>query len=304
MLFRSRKIKTNKKIKSAVTIGARDRYFCIVFFNGHYTVLINRQNKIVSMRTNVPAQKSLWNFYLGPQLQKELTKYKLADLIYYGFFHVIGVLILKILYGLNYITHNWGWSIILLSIIIYFSLFPFTAKSMKSMKRMQIIQPKIKILQTKYKDNPHKLQKEQMLLFKKYKVNPLGGCLPMLFQFPVFIALYQVLLRFVELKGAHFLWIQDLSLPDHTFQLSFSLPWIGKYINILPLLYMVLSYFQQKVTTSGVNSQQKSTATIFVLFMGIIFYNFPSSLMLYWFMQSLLTFAYQYKISKSASQLA
>ncbi|HHD80842.1 MAG TPA: membrane protein insertase YidC, partial [Campylobacterales bacterium] len=87
------------------------------------------------------------------------------------------------------------------------------------------MQPLIQELQKKYKDNPQKLQKEQLELFKKNKVNPLGGCLPLFFQFPVFIALYQVLFRFIELKGTQFLWIKDLSLPDHTFKLPFSLPY-------------------------------------------------------------------------------
>ena len=141
-----------------------------------------------------------------------------------------------------------------------------------------------------------------MELFKKYKVNPLGGCLPLFFQFPIFIALYQVLFRFVELKGASFLWIQDLSLPDRAFALPFKIPFLGNYFNILPILIMIVGLIQQKITTSKASSkEQKSMGLFFSVFLGVIFYNFPSALVLYWFVQNLLTFAYQLRISKTSS---
>jgi len=291
------KLKPQKNIPLQL-IGARDRYFCVVFFQNDSPVTLIRKDKKVNTYVSIDKPETVWNFYAGPQLRRELAKQKLGNIINYGFFNFIGVLILKVLYGLKYVTHSWGLSLILLSVIIYIILFPFTMKSTQAMKKMQQIQPLIQELQKKYKDNPQKLQKEQMLLFKKYKINPVGGCLPMFFQFPVFIALYQVLFRFIELKGAQFLWIKDLSLPDHAFKLPFSLPYIGNYFNILPLFIIIVSYLQQKITTSEGNSQQQSTAMIFMLVIGVIFYHFPSCLVMYWFIQNILTVLYQYKIHK------
>jgi len=296
------KLKLNSNIPAQL-VGARDRYFCIVFFQNPYPVTLAQKDKKTNAYVSVNKSKTVWNFYAGPQLRQELAKQKLTHIINYGFFNFIGILILKVLYGLEYVTHSWGLSLILLSVIIYIILFPFTMKSTQAMKKMQQIQPLIQELQTKYKDNPQKLQKEQMMLFKKHKVNPLGGCLPMLFQFPVFIALYQVLFRFIELKGTQFLWIKDLSLPDHTFKLPFSLPYIGNYFNILPLFIIIVSYLQQKITTSGGNAQQQSTAMIFMVLIGVIFYNFPSCLVMYWFIQNILTVLYQYRIHKISQPL-
>jgi YidC/Oxa1 family membrane protein insertase len=164
--------------------------------------------------------------------------------------------------------------------------------STKAMKRMAEIQPEVEALKKKYKDNPQKLNKEIMDLYKKYKINPLGSCLPMFFQFPIFIALYQVLLRFVELKGVSFLWIKDLTLPDCAFKLPFPPPL--DYVNILPVLIAIVGLFQQKFsTTPSLSKEQKSMGLIFSILMGVIFYNFPASLTLYWFVQNLLTFIYQ-----------
>jgi len=292
-----RKLKTLSGISSEL-IGSRDRYFCITFFQGEYPVTLTQKDKKAKAIVSIDHSKTVWDFYIGPQLRKELAKYGLENVISYGFFSSIGVFILKILYGLKHLTHSWGLSLILLSVVIYFSLFPFTMKSTRAMKKMQEIQPLIQELQKKYKDNPQKLQKEQMELFKKNKVNPLGSCLPMFFQFPVFIALYQVLFRFIELKGARFLWIKDLSLPDHTLKLPFVLPYIGEYLNILPLFIIIVSYIQQKITTAGTSSQQQSTAMIFMLFIGVIFYNFPSCLVMYWLIQNILTVLYQYRVHK------
>ena len=164
------------------------------------------------------------------------------------------------------------------------------------MRKMQEIQPELDELRKKYKDNPQKLQKEQMELFKKYKVNPLGGCLPIFFQIPIFLTIYQIFFRFVELKGASFLWIKDLSGPDRLLKLPFPPP--VNYLNILPLLIVVASFLQQKITTSKASSQQQSTALMFTGFIGIVLYNFPSCIVLYWLIQNCITLAYQYRLSK------
>ncbi len=289
--------------------GFRDRYFCCAFIDQPLTVCVDK-NKTKQAGTNVSIQTVVFSgtplsLYIGPQLKDELEKADLQEVIYYGTFHPIATVLLKLITFLHLITKSWGISIIILALIIYAVLFPFTAKSTRSMKQLQLLQPKMKEMQEKYKDNPQKLQKEMMEFYKTHKINPLGGCLPIFFQLPVFFALYQILFRFVPLKGASFLWIKDLTLPDRAFMLpfSFSLPLIGtiEAINILPLLFVILMLFQQK-TMSMTSSQEQQKQMMFmpVLF-GLIFYNFPSSLNIYWLMQQILTVTYQYRISKADS---
>ncbi len=291
------------KNSQVIVAGIRDRYFCYALYNGPYKDIefLSKDKKALTLVTYNKKADSHWNFYLGPQIISELKPYNLEKIINYGMFNAIGVLILRILHFFNRLFHSWGISILLLTTMIYLVLFPFTMKSTQAMKKMQEIQPYIQELQKKYKDDPQKLHKAQLELFKKYKVNPLGGCLPLFFQFPVFIALYQVLFRCVELKGARFLWIKDLSLPDHTFKLPFGLPLIGNYINVLPLFLVVIYFFQQKLTSVNLDSQQQFMSMFFVIFMGMIFYNFPAALVLYWLGQSLLTFIYQYRVKQTPS---
>jgi YidC/Oxa1 family membrane protein insertase len=240
--------------------------------------------------------------YVGPQSNEVLKKYGLEGVISFGFFHIIGVALLNLLKLFYSLTKSWGTSIILLSMTAYGIMFPFTAKSTKAMKKMQQVQPEVEAIKQKYKDNPQKMNKEVMELYKKYKLNPLGGCLPLFFQFPIFISLYQILLRFVQLKGASFLWIKDLSMPDRLlmFPGGFKLPILNaEYFNLLPILVMTLGIIQQKVTTSSSTAgEQKKIGLFFAVFLGFIFYNFPSALVLYWFVQNLLTLTYQYRISR------
>lgn len=278
--------------------GARDRYYCFSLFKGSYDIEVTKDKDASHVYiTSVPSQIML---YIGPQSVKQLKPYGLGNIVYYGFFHWISIGMIKLLHLLFSLTKNWGLSIICFAISIYFLLFPFTSKSTKAMQRMQQIQPEINELRDKYKDNPQKMQKETIELYRKYKINPLGGCLPLLFQFPIFIALYQVLFRIVELKGARFLWINDLSLPDHFLKLPTTPPF---YINLLPILIVIIGLAQQKMTmtASSGSSQQKSMGLFFAVFIGVIFYGFPSALVLYWFVQNILTFIYQVRTSKIQS---
>lgn len=177
------------------------------------------------------------------------------------------------------------------------------------MRQIQLLQPKIDKLRKEFKDNPQKLNKEIMEMYKKYKVNPFGGCLPMLLQMPIFIALYQALIRAIELKNARFLWIKDLSMPDKAFFLPFS-SLIGRNIpvNILPILMAITMFFQQKISApaSKVNDkedvmqqQQKMMAVLMPVMFGAIFYNMPSGLVLYWFINTLFMLFQQIKMAKS-----
>lgn len=275
--------------------GGRDRYFCLSLLKGKYDITWETQDKdrILSL---VPTSSSI-SFYLGPQKNKNLQPLGLQGVMYYGFFHGIGVAIVKSLVFLQSITKSWGLSVILLALLIYIILFPFTAKSTNSMRKMQELQPEVEALKVKYKDNAQKLNKEMLELYKVNKINPIGGCLPLLLQFPIFIALYQVFMRLVELKGAHFLWIKDLSLPDHSIPLPGNIPMVGSYINILPLLIVAVGLIQQKYTTTTAGAPEQKTMMMFMMvFMGVIFWNFPSCLVLYWFIQNLATLIYQIRV--------
>lgn len=170
------------------------------------------------------------------------------------------------------------------------------------MKEMQALQPHIEELRKLHKDNPQKLNKEIMELYRTHKVNPMGGCLPLVLQMPIFFALYQALMRTVALRGAKFLWIKDLSAPDRLFLLPFSLPVLGNEINILPLVMTVGMFIQQKFSSpasTSNSSEQRMMLIIFPIMFGLIFYRMPAGLVLYWFINSTLMLIYQIRISRT-----
>ncbi|OQX81067.1 MAG: hypothetical protein B6D56_03365 [Candidatus Omnitrophica bacterium 4484_70.1] len=277
-------------------LGARSRYYCLVFRSKKdFSSRLIRRKKEIQGSLILPSGEI--DIYVGPQSLSELKKYGFEEVVSYGMFHGIALILIKILYFFNSFTKNWGLSIILVSTTIYLLLFPFTAKSTKAMREMQKLQPQVEELKKKYKDNPSRLNKELIELYRQHRVNPLGGCLPLFFQLPIFIALYQVLLRLVELKGAKFLWIKDLTSPDKAISLKITLPFVGEYINILPLLLVIINLLQQKFTqVSSQDAQQKQIGMFFVIFIGIIFYHFPSGLVLYWLTQNIFTFIYQFRL--------
>ena len=286
--------KLNKLLSGVAFAGASDNYYCLALLPGTYEIQGTNDNQHFGLMLPVfPGEVKL---YAGPQIETFLEPLGLKVIIHYGFFHPIGALIVKFLRAIHSVVHNWGLTVLLLSIILFALLFPFTAASTQAIKRMQEVQPQMEALKVKYKDNPQKLNQEVVELYRTHKVNPLGGCLPMLLQLPIFISLYQVLIRLIDLKGASFLWIKDLSLPDRLLTLPFPGPL--HYLNILPLVIAVLGLVQQKITTSAVSSpEQKHMGLFFAIFMGVIFYNFPACLALYWGTQNLLTLLYQWRIS-------
>ncbi len=298
-------------------IGLRDRYFCAILagekkeYNGFVKKLDPKKSEIglkLSDLELMAGQKMERKFsiYLGPQDLKEINAVNLqwASIINYGTFDIIAQMLLKLLEIFYNVVHNWGIAIILLSLAVYLLLYPLTLKQMRSMKEMQLLQPKIQELQKLHKDNPQKLNKEIMELYREHKVNPLSGCLPLILQMPIFFALYQALMRTVALKGANFLWIKDLSEPDRLIVLKNSLPLLGKDINLLPILMMIGMFVQQKITmvSSGsgqANEQQKIMLFVFPLIFGIIFYNMPAGLVLYWFVNSILMLVAQIRTKAS-----
>jgi YidC/Oxa1 family membrane protein insertase len=257
----------------------------------------------------IPAGSSVvekYILYVGPSKVEDLKAfgYEFEESINYGFFGWIAKAMLAIMGFIFSIVHSWGIAIILLAVILNVLLFPLTLQSFKSMKKMQELQPQMEKLKVQHKGNPEKLNKEMMELYKTYKINPLGGCLPLLLQMPIFVALYQALVKSIDLRGAKFLWINDLSAPDAV-RLPFSLPILGNSINILPIIMIVGMVIQQKVS-AGMNSamteeqkqQQKMMLILMPVMFGFIFYNMPSGLVLYWVVNTALTIVEQAAIFK------
>ena len=247
--------------------------------------------------------------YAGPSKIAELKKFghEFEESVNYGFFGGIAKVLLATMALINSIVHNWGLSIIILSVLLNVILFPLTVKSFKSMQKMHELHPHMEKLKAQYKDNPQKLNKEVMELYKQYKINPFSGCLPLLLQMPIFIALYQALTKSIDLRSAGFLWIKDLSMPDAV-AIPFTLPIFGSSINILPLAMVVLMVFQQKVSTKVMGGavteeqkqQQKMMLVMMPIMFGFIFYNMPSGMVLYWVVNTILTIVEQSVILRNA----
>jgi YidC/Oxa1 family membrane protein insertase len=232
--------------------------------------------------------------YIGPNSLNLIKSYnpKWADVLNYG---KISKVMFGILQKFYLLTHSYGLSIILLSILINLFFYPITRKSFKNMREMQKLQPQITTLRQKYKDDPQSMNKEMLLLYKKYKINPMSGCLPMFFQIPVFWALYSTLMRAYELKGAKFLWIKDLAQPDKFLLLPKQFPIIGSNINLLPILMGIFYWFQMRVSPASKTTQN---SWLFPLIFAIIFYNFPAGLVLYWLVNSLIMIPIQGYVKK------
>jgi YidC/Oxa1 family membrane protein insertase len=185
--------------------------------------------------------------------------------------------------------NSYGIAIIMLTVLVRMAMLPLMLKSMRSMKRMQLLAPELKELQEKYKDDQQELSKQMMSFYRERGVNPLSGCFPMLLQLPVFITLYRMLWNAYELRGSSFLWIEDLTQADKLFHIPFiaSVPFIGgffEYFNLLPILSGIAMLLSMKFTPASgpaVNPQQKMMMRIMPVLMTVMFYNFASGLNLY-----------------------
>jgi YidC/Oxa1 family membrane protein insertase len=250
----------------------------------------------------MPAEIKTYNFlfYIGPIDIEELEKVdrSFGKALNFGMLTSVSLILLGTLKFFYSVFHSYGLAILLLTFCVSLVLYPLTFKSLKSMKKLQELQPQMEKLRLEHKDNPQKLNKEIMELYRRYNVNPMSGCLPIFLQMPIFIALYQTLMKSIELKGASFLWIKDLSMPDAAFRLPFMLPFFGDAINILPILMIGAMIIQQKLsqtaTTSLQTEQQKIMSSVMPVVFGFIFYSLPSGLVLYWLANTLLTSFLQY----------
>jgi len=225
--------------------------------------------------------------YAGPQDQNHLESVApgLELVVDYGYFKIIAqplFWVLKLFHGW---MGNWGLAIILLTVVIKLIFFPLSAASYRSMAKMKLVTPRLMKLREQYGSDKAKMNQAMMELYKTEKINPLGGCLPIVVQIPVFIALYWVLFESVELRHAPFyLWIKDLSAPD---------PWY-----VLPTLMMISMFIQTKMNPTPPDPVQAKVMLIMPLAFGVMFYFFPSGLVLYWFVNNILSMAQQWQITR------
>lgn len=236
-------------------------------------------------------------YYVGP---KEFLRLKeLGDrqdlVMQFGFFGAISKILLYLMIGIHNViggiapVWGWGFTIIIVTIIIKTLLFPLTQVQVRSAKRMQKIQPLMKELREKYKDDPQTMQAKTMALFKEHKVNPAAGCLPLILQIPIFFALFFMLKTASELRFAPFLWVPDLSLPDTVGHV------MGFPINPLPLLMAISMFFQmQMMPAPSTDNMQRTLFKIMPFGMLFFTYNFPAGLVLYWTCQNLYTICQQW----------
>jgi len=306
-------------------VAVRNKYFAAImipnnpsdvegaYLEGYREPLPNMGIKeIYSARITVPFknmihEKQSFTLYIGPVDYDGLKDmgHNLESLVDFGSFFglkfivrpIAEFILLPLFNFIHTFIPNFGFVIIVFSIIIKIVLYPLTKKSYQSMKKMQLLQPKIAEIKEKHKDDQQKVSKETMKMYKVYGVNPAGGCLPLLLQMPIFVALWGLFQTAIELRQQPFiLWIMDLSNPDVIYDLGFKLPLFGiQQISGLALLMGITTFFQQKMTMK--DPKQKQLVYIMPVMLTILFMTFPSGLNLYYFMFNVLSIAQQYYIN-------
>ena len=252
--------------------------------NGLYRIGMQTPLGVVTQGSTVVEKARL---FVGPQEEKVLETIApgfelLKD---YGYLTILAKPIFWLLEKIHGYVGNWGWAIILLTILIKLVFFPLSAASYKSMARMKEVQPRLMTMKEQYKGEPQKLNQAMMEMYRKEKINPLGGCLPVVIQIPVFISLYWVLLSSVEMRGAPWiLWIHDLSVPDPYY--------------ILPVIMAVSMFVQTKLNPTPPDPIQAKVMMYMPIVFSIMFFFFPAGLVLYWVVNNLLSIAQQWQINQ------
>jgi len=284
-----------KNFNNVILIAGEDRYYATVFYkkSGTFNAIV-AQSGIKGYEDEPIAFLALkgnasFLSYIGPKEWKLFSTLnpKLEKVVEFGWFTFLSRPFFKVMYAIYNFVGNWGWTIVLFTLLIKLILFPLSYKGLMSMQKLKDLAPKMKELKEKYGKDPAKLNQQTMALYKKHGANPMGGCLPMLLQVPIFFALYRVLLNADELQGAPWIgWITDLSRQDPYF--------------ILPVLMGITMFIQQKVTPNTMtdSTQQKIMQWLPVI-MTFFFLTFPSGLVLYWLVNNILTIAQQYYINKA-----
>lgn len=278
-----------ESFKGATIASAFDRYYTSLLFDlkqGMNVSLVKEanDNPLIFISGN---QNMELGGYIGPKDYKmlEAISPKLTNVIEYGWFTWLAKPFFWLIQEINDYIGNWGWAIVIFTILIKLILFWPSYKGMLSMQKLKDLAPKMKDIKEKYKDDPAKMQMKMMELYKKHGANPFGGCLPLLMQIPIFFALYRVLLNADELQGAPWiLWIHDLSKMDPYF--------------VLPLLMGATMWYQQRITPSNFTDPlQEKIFKFFPVLMTFFFITFPSGLVLYWLTNNILSIGQQYYVN-------
>ncbi len=279
---------TERFIDAKIAAGA-DKYYTTALYNFEkgFDVIVSVVNKETPLAFIKGSGDLKVHGYIGPKEYRVLYRIdpRLTDVIEYGFFTFISKPLFKLLSWLHGMLGNWGWAIVVMTILIRLVLFPLTYKGMVSMNKLKELTPKIKELQAKYKDDKQKLNMHMMELYKKHGANPMGGCLPILLQIPVFFAIYRVLQNAIELKSAPWiLWIDDLSVMDPYF--------------ILPIAMGITMFVHQRITPTNITDpMQEKIMKYLPLIFTFFFVTFPAGLTLYWFTNNLFSIAQQYYVN-------
>ena len=282
--------KGNERAIDAPMLAAADKYYASLFYNYEkgFDVVVS-QGKDETGILFVKAQGDLTlNGYIGPKDHRQLNAIdkRLTDVIEYGWFTFIAKPVFLLLSYIHSLLGNWGWSIVVMTLLIRLVLYPLTYKGMVSMNKMKELAPKVKELQAKYKGEPQKLNAHMMELYKKHGANPMGGCLPILMQIPVFFAIYRVLQNAIEIKAEPWiLWVTDLSVMDPYF--------------VLPIAMGVSMFVQQRLTpTNFTDPMQEKIMKFLPLIFTFFFVTFPAGLTLYWFVNNLFSIAQQSYVNR------
>ncbi|MCX5804481.1 MAG: membrane protein insertase YidC [Proteobacteria bacterium] len=312
-VFNGKKFEQIEKIEKNIEIdknfkyaGLDEGFFAFIYMpqdnSGVPLTILKTETGIPILRLQSNKENISAKLYFGPK-QSDILKslnVKAEKIIDFGWFDIIAK---PLILGMNYsnkVTHNYGIDIILLTILIKIIFYPLSVKSFKSMNNMKKLQPRIQQLREKYKNDKQKLNQEMMDIYKREGVNPMGGCLPMVIQIPVFFALYKALSSAIELRHTPFmLWINDLSAPEDLYSftvLGYSLP-----IRILPLIMGVTQVIQQKMTPTTADPMQEKMMLFMPILFTFLFWGFPAGLVLYWLVNNVISIGQQYYINKKVS---
>ncbi len=291
--FKDGDVSEEQKLGQAQLLANVDRYYATVLYipsnhNEAFNTIVSQDKDSNAILFALFEDNASFSGYIGPKELKKLNGIDpvLHDVVEYGIITFFAKPLFSLLEWLYSLSHNWGWAIILLTVIVRFVLFPLTYKGMMSMQKFKEIAPKMKEIQQTYKDDPQKMQTHMMDLYRKHGANPLGGCLPLILQMPIFFAIYRVLYNAIELKDAPWiLWIDDLSVMDPYF--------------VLPVLMGISMFLQQHITpTNFTDPMQEKIFKYLPVIFTIFFITFPSGLVLYWFVSNVFSIIQQYIINK------
>ena len=280
----------NQNITGVKFISNFDRYYASVIYNFEKSLSITLMpDSSSNPQAFIHAGSNIsFSGFMGPKNFNDLVALnkELSDVIEYGWFTFIAKPMFILLQYIQGYVGNWGWTIVILTILVKLVLYPLSYKGMVSMNKLKELAPKMKEIQVKYKDDKQKQSMHMMELYKKHGANPMGGCLPLILQIPVFFAIYRVLLNAIELKGAEWIfWVHDLAEMDPYF--------------VLPILMGATMFIQQKITPNTMQDEmQKKIFQFLPVVFTFFFLWFPAGLTLYWFINNLFTIGQQYFINQ------